>query len=721
MSSGDFEQIHDNYESGRWFIARAACWKALESHGADREVIREIALIALRSGDPRTAVDLVSKALVSRPNDADLHNILGNAHRKLGALAEAAHCFRRAAELLPDSAEAQNNLGVCLLELGKPDDARKCFQKVLELNDRLPAALYNLGNLEQLQGQLAHAIQYYQQALSDRPDYVEAHTNLGTVLLQLRRYEESIWHLRRALELRPENTEALNNLGVVYSEQKELESAVHCFQAALNLDANYWEARVNLGDALADQGLHVSAAEQYITALQSHPELHDVRNKLGFILQRCGQFREAEECFRILVDQLSGIPAPVSNLGVALQLQGKTAEAMVCFESAVKLSGKSSESLINLASALRDQGKWDRSLEYYEQALQSGANLDQAHLGIADALCDLRRLEEARHHYDEACRLIPDDADIRVHRAMALLRMGDFVNGWKEFEWRWRSSQFRPYRTTLPRWQGERLEGQTILVHAEQGLGDTLQFVRYLSNLQQAGAEVRFACPEDLLQLLRATAGASQSFAINSQAPNCDWFVPLLSLPMIFKTTSDTIPADIPYVFPEPSRIEYWKDRLNEYRGLRIGICWQGNPQYIRDRWRSIPRSHFEGLNQLPDVHIFSLQKEKGTKNSQQDGGIWSHNLDLHTEMESLSLLETAAAMRALDVVITCDTSLAHLAGAMGIPVWVALDFAADWRWLLDREDTPWYPTMRLFRQSQPGDWKDVFDRIQSAISEFVK
>jgi hypothetical protein len=315
--------------------------------------------------------------------------------------------------------------------------------------------------------------------------------------------------------------------------------------------------------------------------------------------------------------------------------------------------------------------------------------------------------------------LEPENAATRLHRALGLLRMGDWRQGWPEFEWRLKTPRHGVGNLGVPRWQGQELEGQTVLIVSEQGLGDTLQFVRYLARVSGRGGKVLFACPLRLVELLKSVRGVDRIVPLEASVPGCDFHVPLLSLPLIFDTNLETIPAEVPYLVPDHSRVEKWRARLTTGGGPRVGACWQGNPHHARDRMRSIPVDYFAELCQVPEVQILSLQSAffPGAGDESTGKPPFRDLVDA-ADPEAGSFQDVAAVMKSLDVVITCDTSLAHLAGALGVRVWVALDFAADWRWLVDREDSPWYPTMRLFRQDRPGNWQGVFRRIRQALQD---
>ena len=292
--------------------------------------------------------------------------------------------------------------------------------------------------------------------------------------------------------------------------------------------------------------------------------------------------------------------------------------------------------------------------------------------------------------------------------------MGRFEQGWAGYEWRWKCKEFGslpPFQPPL--WDGSFLDGRTILVHAEQGLGDTLQFIRYVPSLHQRGGRVILMCQPPLVRLLTRSPGIERLLAHGDPVPEFDVHTPLLSLPRLLGTTLESVPADVPYLEAEPQLVEAWRHRLGSYPGFKVGIVWQGNPKFRLDRLRSIPLAQFAPLARVPGVHQFSLQKGPG---AEQLAAVTDRFpvTDLGRRLDDF--MDTAAVLKNLDLVISVDTAIAHLAGALGIPVWVALPFAPDWRWLMGREDSPWYPTMRLFRQTRPGQWEDVFHHIAEAL-----
>ncbi len=366
----------------------------------------------------------------------------------------------------------------------------------------------------------------------------------------------------------------------------------------------------------------------------------------------------------------------------------------------------------NLGIALKDQGRLDEAVACFRRALQLTPNFAEAYNNLGIALKDQGKLDEAVANYSRALQLKPDYADAHWNRALVWLLQGDWQRGWPEYQWRWHT-HFVPSRFPRPVWQGESLRGKTILLHAEQGLGDTIQFIRYASLVKQLGATVIVGCPKTLSRLLENCPGIDRLVVQDDDLPAFDVHAPIMSLPGIFKTTVANIPAPIPYFFVQTALLESWRERLSRLDGFKIGISWQGNPKFPGDRFRSIPLRHYAPLAQLPGVRLISIQKGAGTEQLAEFRARFAVT-DFASEIGDF--VDTAAVMKNLDLVITSDTAVAHLAGALGVPVWVALCSAPDWRWLLERSDCAWYPTMRLFRQKTLGDWPDVFARMAAAL-----
>ncbi|HEV3445401.1 MAG TPA: DUF6165 family protein, partial [Gemmataceae bacterium] len=368
----------------------------------------------------------------------------------------------------------------------------------------------------------------------------------------------------------------------------------------------------------------------------------------------------------------------------------------------------------NLGVALTDKGLPAEAAAVYRQVLHERPLAAEAHNNLGVLLEQQGKLTEATPCYEASLRIKPQSPDTHKNLALSWLMHGDYGRGWAEYEWRWRCSPVRTF--VQPRWEGRPLRGEEVLIYAEQGLGDTIQFVRYARLVQERGARVLVECPPPLERLLSRCPGIDRLIPQGTSLPDFAYQAPFLSLPGIFHTTLETVPAAVPYLSAEPALLDTWGAELADVAGFRIGIAWQGSKKYAGDAHRSIPLSMLEPLARLPGVRLISLQKGLGSEQLRDLGERWPV-LDLGDRLDAAgAFVDTAAIMTHLDLVVTSDTAVAHLAGALGVPVWIALSVASDWRWLRDREDSPWYPTVRLFRQQRWGDWPDVFERMAGEL-----
>jgi tetratricopeptide (TPR) repeat protein len=426
---------------------------------------------------------------------------------------------------------------------------------------------------------------------------------------------------------------------------------------------------------------------------------------------------DAVPCFRHALELKPDYTEVHNNLGNALKDQGKLDEAVACFRRALELKPDFAGVHDNLGIALKDEGKLDEAVACFRRALELKPDFAEAHNNLGIALRELGMLDEGIACWRRALELKPDFAQARLNQSLISLLTGDFQRGWPEFEWRWKTKQCPRRDFSQAPWDGQPLEGSTILLHAEQGLGDTIQFIRYVPLVKQRGGAVIVECQRPLLSLLTSCVGIDRLVGRGEPLPAFDVQAPLLSLPGVFHTALGDVPAAVPYLFADPNLVQRWRQELGRLAGFKIGIAWQGNPLHQSDRSRSIPLGSFEPLARCSGVRLLSLQKEAGVEQLREIAGRFSV-IDLGSRMDEASgaFMDTSAVMMSLDLVVTSDTAIAHLAGALGVPVWVALSFVPDWRWLLGRSDSPWYPTMRLFRQDSRGDWQGVFEKIKAEL-----
>ncbi len=605
------------------------------------------------------ACRLIRQAVAVAMSQADaLLQSAVESHRQ-GRLSEAVHGYQQLAEANPTRADILGLWGTALRQLERHEDAVAVLARAVSLDATQPSFFGNLGEAYRNLGKLDDAIDCYAQAARLAPFLADVHSTLGALLQEAGRLEEADAALAQALRCDPRHAAALYNRGNLLQSQKQWDDAVASYRQAVEASPDYVDAMCNLGNALRELRRPDEARQWLERALALAPDC---------------------------------VPA-ISNLGVVLQDLGHSDQALGRWQRAIELEPDRAALHVNLGTAYKDVGESARAMKCYETALA----------------------------------LAPNDPQVLLSRGTALLATGNLAEGWAGYEHRVDCEQFDTRDLPQPRWQGEPLDGRTLFVHAEQGLGDTLQFIRFTPQATQYGGKVIVAVQPVLVSLLRASGFENVVASTESPEP-FDVHVPLMSLPYVFKTELDTIPNNVPYLEVEPERIAAWETRISGRRELNVGVVWQGRPDHRRDRSRSFRLDALAPLAAVPGVRLFSLQKGPGieqlTPQWQQQNGV--EPLDIVDLGESLDndgpvFMDTAAAMKCLDLVVAPDTGVAHLAGGLGVKVWVALPLGAEWRWMTDRDDSPWYPTMRLFRQRRLGDWADVFARMAIALEELRK
>ncbi len=570
---------------------------------------------------------------------------------------------------------------------------------------------YHIGIKHLSRGKAAEAEACFRAALSDRPDWAEAANNLGVALGNRNQHSEALDCFRRAVQLMPDFADARHNLGNGLRRAGKAEEALEHYREAIRLKAGVADVHNNFGLALRSLGRLDDALAQFRQALRVKPRLNEARNNLGVGLTDKGLLAEAVAAYRQVLRDRPNSAETQNNLGVVLVQQGKLEEAVACYRRALELRPKYADARNNLGNALRQLGRFEDAEASLREALQLKPDYAEAYNNLAIVLVKQERMDEAVANYRQALQLKPDYPDARKNLGLAFLGMGELSDGWKEYEWRWNTKELPARKFAQPRWDGRPLNGKTILLYAEQGMGDTIQFIRYVSLVEQRGGRVIVECQKALLGLLGRCPAIFRLIPHGETLPDFDVQAPLMSLPFIFDTNLESIPNTGSYLTADPDRLRKWGQELKGMTGFKIGIAWQGSPKYQDDKFRSIRLVNYEELARIPGVRLISLQKGFG---AEQLNEVKSWNVvDFGKRLDDKGgFLDTAAIMKQLDLVVTSDTAIAHLAGALGVPVWMATSMAPDWRWLLQREDNPWYPTMRLFRQTKRGDWRDVFERI---------
>jgi len=543
-----------------------------------------------------------------------------------------------------------------------------------------------LGTVQKAQGK--DALAALQQAARLLPDDAETHNNLGVTLLDLGRLADAAASFRRPLALKPDYGDAHYNLGNTLYALADNEAAVASYRRALELKVNYVEAHCNLGVALQKLGQLEGAVASFLKALEIQPNLGAAHHV---------------------------------NLGNALKGLGRFDEAAASYRRAIAIKSDYAEAHNNLGNALQDMGKLEEAVASYRLSLQFNPGHAEVHCNLGIVLQEMGRVDEAVHSYRLALQHKPDLAMAQLSLGQALLLLGDYVEGWQKYEYRWDGATPKQVRatTSLPQWRGETPQsGDGIVIFVEQGMGDKLQFARYLPLVAQRFSGRLCVVAGSALRTLfqRSFADWEVLGAVPTDQSAWQWQCPLLSLPLALQTTVETIPQQVPYLIPDPDRTTYWRDKIAAL-GLaasvrKIGIVWKTGRQMKNADLRSLALRQLAPLLDYPACQCFSLQKEPD-----DDKGSWLATgklIDWSGELDDFD--DTAALAVNLDLVIAVDTSVAHLAGALGLPVWLLNRHASEWRWMRGRDDNLWYPTMRIFTQTHAGDWDDVVERVLAAL-----
>jgi tetratricopeptide (TPR) repeat protein len=567
-------------------------------------------------------------------------------------------------------------------------------------------------------GATAEAERLCRLALDAKPDHFDALYLAGIIAEQTGRAEEAVTLLSKAVAVNPSIADAHYNRGVALGELKRTVEALESYERAIALKADYADAYFNHGVALAELDRLTEAVESYDRAIALKPDYAEAYNNRGIALSRLQRYVEALASYEGAIAHKPDYARAYNNRGIALAELDRFAQALESYDRAIALRPDYAEAYNNRGIALAELDRPEEALESCERAVALRPGYAEAFYNRGNALRDLNRIKEAVDSYERAIALAPDYASAHWNLADCRLLLGDFALGWQEYEWRWKLTQRNETRRAFeqPLWLGaQTLEGRTILLHSELGLGDTLQFCRYAKKVAALGAKVVLEVQPALLPLLADLEGVAQAVAGGAPLPAFDYYCPLMSLPLAFKTDLNNIPADIPYIRSDAVRVAAWQEKLPKKSKPRVGMVWSGSRLLSNDK-RSMALAEM-----LPLVRDWaewvSVQKEV----SETDTALLASRTDLrHVGGELKDFADTAALVELMDVVVTVDTSVAHVAGAMGKPVWILLPFNQhDWRWMLDRNDSMWYPTARLFRQSANGDWASVISQVNEELVRY--
>lgn len=701
-----------------------------------------------RKGDLAAAASLYERVLRSKPRHFGALHLLAVARQQQHDSAEALRLVEAALRVMPQSPDALSTRGVALNSLGRRDEALASYDAAVALDPGHVDALINRARLLLALGRAAEALKSSDQALTRDPCNRTALTARGNALFELKRGEEALASFEQALTLAPDDIDALYNVALALQGLKRPDTALQKYNELLARRSDHADALYNRGrtllmleraeealtdldlalalrpdhvDAIYYRGLALGALERCAAALEEfdralalapqRADIHAVRGATLLVL------KHYEEALAALDHALASDPdnaVTLNNRGRALILLKRYDEALATYDRVLALKPDYAEAFNNRGFALADLGRYDEALVHYAEALRLAPRLVQAHVRRGDALLKLAKPTEALLSFAEALAIEPNNPDANFDAAIARLCLGDFREGWKQYEYRWSKTNDPVEREDYPRpiWDGSQdLNGKTILLTAEQGMGDAIQFVRYAPLVAARGAKVLLGVHGPLTTLMATVPGITKVMTQGDVLPHFDFYCPLMSVPLAFGTELATIPASVPYIRPHQERIAQWQHRMPAQGRLRVGICWAGTALHLNNHRRSIPLERFARIF-VSGIDFVSLQKDV----TAVDAALLREQGVVPLGQDFTDFADTAAVVAMLDLVIAVDTSVAHLAGAMAKATAVLIPFAPDFRWMLDRTDSPWYPTMRLFRQTVIDDWSGPLDRLRREL-----
>lgn len=655
--------------------------------------------------------------LAAAPQHADALHLSGLIKHHLGRSADGLRLVAAALKNNPKAPGALINHGVILDALKRHNEALESFDGALNLDAGNAVLHCNRGNALKALGRYGEALESYDRALALKPCDFIARNNRATSLAALERYDDALKDYDALLAAAPERAGAdpvlINNRGMAIAMLARHEEALASFERALALKPDYADAHSNRGNVLKALGRYAEALESCDRALAIEPEHFVALYNRGTLLATQDRYDEAlasyDLLFAVAPDRAAADPSLANNRGTALAKLNRNEEALASFDKALLLDPGYRDALNNRGAMLNLLGRYEESLKHYAQALPLMPDFSDAYINRGNALLALNRMDEALASFDTAVAIKPDNADAQFNAAITRLCLGNFRDGWKQYEWRWQRKNFGTLpQTGHPTWRGGDLSGKTVFIMPEQGMGDLIQFVRYVPMVAARGAKVMLGAHRPLVSLLTRIPGVSLVIPSGGQIPDFDLFCPLMNLPMVFQTEPETIPAAIPYIHADQERLAKWRPHVPNTGRLRVGLCWAGNKAHLNDRKRSMTLGRLLPLLTISGIDFFALQKDIGDA----DRETLRHHGVAELGPTFSDFADTAAVIAMLDLVISVDTSVAHLAGAMAKAVALLVPFSPDFRWMLDRTDTPWYPTMRLYRQSAIGDWEGPVNRL---------
>ena len=707
-------------EMGFYEAALVSYGKAIQINPNHYEAHNNRGVVLKQLGEHETAVKCYENAIIIKPDYLAAHLNQANLLQEIGRLDAALNAYESAIKIDKNCIEAIIKAGLLLQRLGRDDEAIQKLQLVLAINPKLPELYNSFGVIYRVQGKIEKAFESYHEAIQLEPNYSEAHFNYGVLLQETGQLDSAIKAYDSALKIKADHIEAYSNKAIIYRSFGDLESGLICLDQAIEINDTFAEGHCNRGLILQGLRRYDEAIASYNRALELKPDYVEAMNNRGVILKDLGKFAESMASFYVAISLKKDYADAYSNLGLVFQEINQLDAAIMQYTKAIDLKEDFAEAYFNRGVTLQKMQDYDAAIKDYQTAISKKTHFAQPHNNLGVIFHELQELELSVLHFDRAMEDPGTLADASWNRSLVLLTQGNYREGWSEYEWRRRASKSGVLKNRVfhkPLWLGkESLENKTILVISEQGLGDTLQFCRYVPMLAKLGAKVIFEVQKPLLALMKGVEGVSGMTTTGIEpAEPYDCYCPLMSLPHAFETTLETIPNSIPYIHSDPAKTEYWKNKLGKKNRMRIGLVWSGGfrpdqPEvWTTNNRRNLPLEKLTAFKDI-DADFYSLQKgdpaESELLKVQKNG--WNGPQIINYASELKDFTDTAALIENLDLVIAVDTSTAHLAAALGKSTWILNRFDTCWRWLQEREDSPWYPSVRLFRQKQQGDWDHV-------------
>jgi len=675
-----FNEALSLHQSNKLEQARSLYEDVLKINPQHSDTLHLLGLIFLSYKQFDTSLDLINQAITLNPNYAGAYSNRGIVLQELHRYEEALESYDSAIAINPKHADTYSNRGNILQILQRYDEALESYTKAITLNANHTAAYSNRGNTLKVLHRLEEALESYNKAISINPNLADIYANRGNVLQALPRYEEALESYTKAMRLNPNLVDLYLNHGNALQALQRYEEALESYNQAITLNPNDANAYSNCGNALQALKRYEEALESYNQAITLNP------NYTG----------------------------AYSNRGNVLQALQRYDEALGSYNQAIILNPNYADAYANGGNALQSLQRYEEALKSYNQAITLNPNHASAYSNRGYTLQTLRRYDEALENYNKAIKINPNYSDAYWNKALLLLLLGDFQHGFELYEWRWSQDNFTPLKRnfTQPLWLGkEDINGKTLLIYTEQGLGDTLQFCRYLKRVQNLGAKIIFEVGKPLYSFLQHLQGIDQCILLGDPLPTFDYHCPLLSLALAFKTTLIDIP-NTPSLKVDNRKVNYWKGKLKNITKPKIGIVWSGSTIHKNDHNRSITLETL--VHYLPqELEYISLQKELRAIDKQT----LAKNSNIHFFGDELNnFTDTAGLCECMDLIISVDTSVAHLSCTLNKKTIILLPFAPDWRWLDNRNDSPWYPSAHLLRQTKINDWDACLVKLTTLL-----